>query len=76
VIGSYNFDPRSANYNTECIAVIRSEKMADHISKIIEEEFKPENSWHTTLEYNPDSEAGIKKQVKATVKRVVPKKIL
>jgi cardiolipin synthase C len=76
VIGSYNFDPRSANYNTECIAVIRSVHLAKHISKYIEEEFLPENSWHTTPEYNPDKEAGVKKQVKAAAKRIVPKKIL
>lgn len=76
VIGSYNFDPRSANYNTECIAVIRSPDVAKNVIKYIEEEFLPENSWQTTLDYNPDSEAGIKKRIKVASRRIIPKKLL
>jgi len=76
VIGSYNFDPRSANYNTECIAIIRSEEVAKNLLKHIEEEFQPENSWRVTKEYNPDKEAGIKKRIQAATKRILPKKLL
>jgi len=56
VIGTFNLDPRSANLNTECIAIIRSEQISNSVLKGIEEEFKPENAWETTLEFNPDSE--------------------
>ncbi len=76
VIGTFNLDPRSAYLNTECITVIRSEKIAASVLKGMEEEFKPENSWETTTTFNPDSEAGMQKRVKAFKRRVVPKEIL
>ncbi len=76
VIGTFNLDPRSANLNTECFAVIRSKQIASSVLKGMEEEFKPENSWETTLQFNPDEAAGIKKRVKTFTKKVIPKKIL
>jgi putative cardiolipin synthase len=76
VIGTFNLDPRSANLNTECIAVIHSKKISDGVLKGMEEEFQPENSWETTLQFNPDSEAGLKKRAKTFTRRVVPKNIL
>lgn len=76
VIGTFNLDPRSANLNTECLAVIHSEKVSQGVLKGMEEEFKPENSWETTLASNPDAEAGIKKRVKTYTRRVIPKAIL
>ena len=42
----------------------------------MEEEFKPENSWETTVDFNPDSEAGTKKRINAFIKKAVPKEIL
>ncbi|WP_279246115.1 phospholipase D family protein [Candidatus Litorirhabdus singularis] len=36
-IGSFNFDPRSANINTELGVIIRSEKIATEIAVLIEE---------------------------------------
>lgn len=76
IIGTFNLDPRSANLNSECVAVINSKKIADGVLKGMEEEFKPENSWETTFESNPDSKAGIKKQLKSWTRKVVPKEIL
>ncbi|MCE3278744.1 MAG: phospholipase family protein [Bacteroidetes bacterium] len=76
VIGSYNFDPRSANLNTECIVIIRSEKVAKNLSKYVEEEFLPENSWKTTLEKNSDHKASLKKRIKAGSRKIIPKKLL
>lgn len=76
VIGTFNLDPRSANLNTECITIIYSEKIARNVLKEIEEELKPENCWETTVTYNPDKEAGLKKNVKTRVMKVVPKDIL
>ncbi|MEO6167385.1 MAG: phospholipase D-like domain-containing protein [Chitinophagales bacterium] len=76
VIGTFNLDPRSANLNTECIAVIHSEKVAAGVLKGMEEEFKPANSWETTLESNPDSVAGMKKRIKTWTRKVIPKEIL
>ena len=76
VIGSYNFDPRSANYNTECITIFRSQAVTNNLLKYVEEEFLPENAWPTTLECNPDHKAKLKKRIKAFSRRVVPKKLL
>lgn len=76
VIGTFNLDPRSANLNTECFAIIPSVKIARKVLQEIEVELKPENSWHTTLDWNPDAEAGLKKQLKAASRKVVPTGIL
>jgi len=76
VIGTFNLDPRSANLNSECVTVIRSSKIAEGVLKGMNEEFKPENSWETTLKFNPDHEAGKLKQLNTLSRRVVPKNIL
>lgn len=76
VIGTFNLDPRSANLNTECIAIIRSQKIANGVLKGIEEEFTPVNSWETTFDFNPDSEASKAKRIKTWTRRAVPKGIL
>lgn len=76
VIGTFNLDPRSANLNTECITVIHSEQVASKVLLGMEEEFKPENSWETTLTSNPDEKAGTKKLVKAWTRKIVPKGVL
>jgi cardiolipin synthase C len=76
VIGSYNLDPRSANYNTECVAVIRSESVAKNLALYLEEEFLPRNAWRITPAFNPDKEASLRKRFKAFTRRVLPKKLL
>lgn len=76
VIGSFNFDPRSSNLNTECVTVIYSEELAREVMKGINEDFEPQNSWHTTLKSNPDKEASRAKRVKTWTRRVIPVSIL
>jgi putative cardiolipin synthase len=76
VIGTFNLDPRSANLNTECLTVIRNQKVAEGVLKGMEEEYKPENSWETTLAFNPDDKAGKKVRLKTWIKKAVPKEIL
>jgi len=76
VIGTFNLDPRSANLNTECIAVIHSQKVTEAVLKGMEIEFNPENSWETTLEFNPDSEVSNLKRIKTWTRKVLPKEIL
>lgn len=76
VIGTFNLDPRSANLNTECVAIVHSKEITEGVMKGIEEEFKPNNSWQTTLTSNPDSVASSAKRMKTWSKRVVPKSIL
>lgn len=76
VIGTFNLDPRSANLNTECITIIHSAPIAGWVRAGMEEEFKPENAWETTMDSNPDSYASDKKYAKMLSRRVVPKSIL
>ena len=76
IIGTFNLDPRSANLNTECVAVIHDAQISTALLDAIVEDMKPENAWKTTLTFNPDSEAGTSKQFKAWLRGVVPKSIL
>ena len=76
IIGTFNLDPRSANLNTECIVVVNSKKIAQGVLKGMNEEFKPENSWETTLIYNPDSEVANLKRVSTWTRKIIPKEIL
>ncbi len=76
VIGTFNLDPRSANLNTECITVIRSQRVTEGVLKGMEEEFKPENSWEITLTFNPDDKADKKVRVKTWMHKALPKEIL
>ncbi len=76
VIGTFNLDPRSANLNTECLAIIHSEEITASVLEGIEEEFKPENAWETTLKFNPDSEVSNVKRVKTWTRKILPKDIL
>ena len=76
VIGTFNLDPRSANLNTECVAIIPSKKVASMVLSGMEIEFKPENSWHTTIDFNPDSEVSYSKRVKTWTRKIIPKDIL
>ncbi len=76
VIGTFNLDPRSANLNTECIVIIHSPVVAGKLQEVMNEEFRKENAWETTLEFNPDAEAGCWKRFKTWTRRLVPKSIL
>jgi phosphatidylserine/phosphatidylglycerophosphate/cardiolipin synthase-like enzyme len=76
VIGTFNLDPRSANLNTECIAVIHDPTIAGHLVQAMEVDRRPENAWRTTADFNPDREAGRVKRIRAWVRRVLPKSIL
>jgi len=76
VIGTFNLDPRSANLNTECVTIIYSDKVSKGVLKGMNEEFKPENSWETTFDFNPDAAAGVEKLKDTYTRRVVPKSIL
>jgi phosphatidylserine/phosphatidylglycerophosphate/cardiolipin synthase-like enzyme len=76
VIGTFNLDPRSANLNTECVAIIHSKKIAHNVLESMEVDYLPENSWRTTLDWNPDSKVGKLKRTKTMLRKVVPKDIL
>lgn len=76
VIGTFNVDPRSANLNTESITILPSRELSRSVKAGMLEEMQPENAWHTTLEWNPDGEESIVKQLRVKLRRIVPKNIL
>jgi len=76
VIGTFNVDPRSANLNTESITIIPSKELSMSVKAGMLEEMQPENAWQTTLEWNPDGEESMLKQLKVKLRRIVPKNIL
>lgn len=76
VIGTFNLDPRSANLNTECVAVIHSSQVAEQVMECIETDYQPENAWETTIHWNPDSGVGALKRAKTWTRKVLPKDIL
>ena len=76
VIGTFNFDPRSANLNTECIVIVNSLKITAGVLKGMEEEFLPENSWETTFNFNPDSKVSSTKRLNTWTRKIIPKDIL
>lgn len=76
VIGTFNLDPRSANLNTECIAVIYDRTIAGNLFTTMAEELKPENAWEITPSFNPDTEADFGKLFQLWLRGVVPKSIL
>lgn len=76
VIGTFNLDPRSANLNTECIAVVRDPIISNNLFNTMVEELKDENAWHTTMTFNPDALAPSGKRFQLWLRGIVPKSIL
>ena len=48
-IGSMNFDPRSANINTEMGVLIVSPELGQRLAALFERDMRPENTWHVEL---------------------------
>jgi phosphatidylserine/phosphatidylglycerophosphate/cardiolipin synthase-like enzyme len=76
VVGTFNLDPRSANLNTECIAVVYDTAIATKLFESMQNDMKSENAWETTSTFNPDSEAGWRKRIKVWFRGIVPKSVL
>ncbi|MEP6831901.1 MAG: phospholipase D-like domain-containing protein, partial [Gemmatimonas sp.] len=76
VIGTFNLDPRSANLNTECLAVIRDVRVAGNLQRAMDVDMRTENAWHTTVDFNPDGVVDIGKRIKVWLRRFVPKAVL
>jgi phosphatidylserine/phosphatidylglycerophosphate/cardiolipin synthase-like enzyme len=71
-IGTFNLDPRSANLNTEVGLLVDSEELARQLTASIERDIDPANSWHTTDDYNPDSEVSRGKRFKMWMNWLLP----
>jgi len=55
-IGSMNFDPRSANINSEMGVIVESRGLAEALASLIERDMLPANSWRVEL----DGDTGLK----------------
>jgi putative cardiolipin synthase len=53
-IGSMNFDPRSANINTEAGAFIESPGLAEDLARVMERDMGPANAWQVLLDEDGD----------------------
>lgn len=73
-IGTFNLDPRSANLNTEVGVLIDNPELARQLTDSIERDIRPENSWHTTSDFNPDSEVSRGKRFSAWIIGLLPVK--
>jgi len=71
-IGTFNLDPRSANLNTEVGVLVESEELGRQLTQSIERDILPENSWQSTLDFNPDSEVEMGKRVHLFIDNLLP----
>lgn len=69
-IGTFNFDPRSANLNTEVGVLIHNPRLAQQVEEAIRRDMRPENSWDAAN--NPDSHAGWLKRMRLRLWELVP----
>lgn len=73
-IGTFNFDPRSENLNTEVGAIIRHPGFAQRLQAIMEADMRPENSWHAADE--PDQYVPLTKRGQVRLWQLLPLKPL
>ncbi len=71
-IGTFNLDPRSANLNTEVGVLLESPELGRQLSDSIGRDILPENSWHTTGDFNPDSEVGPGRRLRLMLNTLLP----
>jgi len=70
-IGTFNFDPRSENLNTEVGVVLRDERLAAAVEAAIEADMRPGNSWNAAKD-DPDGEVGLVKRAKTRFWQLLP----
>jgi cardiolipin synthase C len=74
-IGTFNFDPRSQNLNTEVGVVIHDEALARAVEASIETDMAPGNSWNAATD-DPDQHASLAKRSKVRLYQMMPLKPL
>lgn len=74
-IGTFNFDPRSQNLNTEVGAIVHDAALARAVEQAIETDMAPGNSWNATTD-NPDQYVALGKRSKARLYQWLPLKPL
>jgi len=74
-IGTFNFDPRSENLNTEVGVIVSDTNLANAVLTAIETDMQPENSWNASVE-NPDQYVPISKRSRVRLYQLTPIKPL
>jgi putative cardiolipin synthase len=74
-IGTFNFDPRSENLNTEAGAIIHDTQLARAVEQSIALDMQPGNSWDAAKD-DPDSHASFGKRSKVRLWQLLPIKPL
>jgi putative cardiolipin synthase len=70
-VGTFNFDPRSANLNTEVGLVIRDERIAQQVGQAIRQDMAEENSWHA-MASEDQQDVGLIKRLKVKLWGLLP----
>ncbi|MCU7936138.1 MAG: phospholipase D family protein [Candidatus Thiodiazotropha sp. (ex Dulcina madagascariensis)] len=70
-IGTFNFDPRSANLNTEAGIVIHNRAIAQQVEQAIRQDMAPENSWDAEAS-DIQQQAGLMKRLKVMFWGMLP----
>lgn len=70
-IGTFNFDPRSANLNTEVGVIIHNAELAQRVEQAMETDMQPENSWNASTD-DPDSYSSWWKRTQAFLFGLLP----
>jgi putative cardiolipin synthase len=73
-IGTFNFDPRSENLNTEVGVVVHHAGLAQQLQGLIEADMRPENSWSALDE--PDQYVPLTKRGQVRLWQLLPLKPL
>lgn len=74
-IGTFNFDPRSENLNTEVGIIVSDSHLAHAVQSSIETDMRPENSWNA-LHDDPDQYVSIPKRSRVRLYQLTPIKPL
>jgi putative cardiolipin synthase len=74
-IGTFNFDPRSENLNTEVGVIIRDAALARAVEASIETDMAPANSWDAARD-DPDQHVSFAKRSKVRFYQMMPLKPL
>jgi putative cardiolipin synthase len=69
-VGTFNFDPRSANLNTEVGLLLKNPRLAGQVEHAIEQDMLPENSWQAADD--PDRFAPAAKRRKVKLWKALP----
>ncbi|MDP3607532.1 MAG: phospholipase D family protein [Methylophilus sp.] len=74
-IGTFNFDPRSQNLNTEVGVILQNAQLAKEVQTAIEVDMLPENSWNAATDH-PDKFASASKRRRVFSYQLMPIKPL